>query len=77
MSKMSPNSNLPKKAIIASEKKYRLLFESAPVAMIERDASELKQHLEQLRAEGISDLRSYFDQHPQELIHCSGTYQDR
>jgi len=58
--------------IIASEKKYRQLFESAPVAMIERDASELKQHLEQLRAEGISDLGSYFDRHPQELIRCLG-----
>jgi diguanylate cyclase (GGDEF)-like protein/PAS domain S-box-containing protein len=58
--------------MLASEKKYRLLFESAPVAMIERDASELKQHLEQLRAEGISDLASYFDRRPQELIRCLG-----
>jgi diguanylate cyclase (GGDEF)-like protein/PAS domain S-box-containing protein len=59
-------------SIIASEKKYRLLFESAPVAMIERDAGKLKQHLERLRTEGISDLRSYFDQHPQELVLCMG-----
>ncbi len=59
-------------AIIASEKKYRLLFESAPVAMIERDAGELKQHLETLRSDGISDLRSYFDQNPQELVQCLG-----
>ncbi|MBW2428502.1 MAG: diguanylate cyclase [Deltaproteobacteria bacterium] len=59
-------------AIIASEKKYRLLFESAPVAMVERDAGELKQHLDRLRADGICDLRSYFDQHPQELVHCMG-----
>ena len=58
--------------IVASEKKYRLLFESAPVAMIERDAGELKQHLEQLRLDGISDLRSYFDQNPQELVRCMG-----
>jgi diguanylate cyclase (GGDEF)-like protein/PAS domain S-box-containing protein len=56
--------------IVASEKKYRQLFESAPVAMIERDASELKQYLQQLRADGISDLRCYFDQHPQELFRC-------
>ncbi len=40
--------------------------------MIERDAGELKQHLEQLRADGISDLHSYFDQHPQELVRCMG-----
>lgn len=56
--------------IVASEKKYRLLFESAPVAMVERDAGDLKQHLEKLRADGISDLRSYFNEHPQELGSC-------
>jgi diguanylate cyclase (GGDEF)-like protein/PAS domain S-box-containing protein len=59
-------------AIIASEKRYRLLFDSAPVAMVERDASNLKRHLEQLQADGICDLRSYFDQHPQELVRCMG-----
>ena len=58
--------------IIASEKKYRLLFESAPVAMIERDAGELKRHLDQLRADGISDLHRYFNQNPQELARCMG-----
>ncbi len=63
---------LAEEAIIASEKKYRLLFESAPVAMIERDAGELKKHLERLRLDGISDLSGYFDKHPQELIRCLG-----
>jgi diguanylate cyclase (GGDEF)-like protein/PAS domain S-box-containing protein len=58
--------------IVASEKRYRLLFESAPVAMIERDAGDLKRHLEQLQADGICDLRSYLDQHPQELVRCMG-----
>jgi len=58
--------------IKASEKKYRLLFESAPVAMIERDAGELKRHLDQLRADGISDLHRYFNQNPQEVARCMG-----
>ena len=61
---------LAEEAIISSEKKYRLLFESAPVAMVERDAGELKQHLDRLRADGISDLHSYFVQRPEELFHC-------
>lgn len=61
---------LAEETILASEKKYRQLFESAPVAMIERDASELKRYLEQLRADGIGDLGSHFDRHPQELIRC-------
>ncbi|MCP3869183.1 MAG: PAS domain S-box protein, partial [Gammaproteobacteria bacterium] len=63
---------LAEETIKASEKKYRLLFESAPVAMIERDAGELKRHLEQLRAEGITDLHSYFSRNPQEVARCMG-----
>jgi diguanylate cyclase (GGDEF)-like protein len=63
---------LAEEAIKASEKKYRLLFESAPVAMIERDAGELKRHLDQLRADGISDLHGYFNQNPQEVARCLG-----
>lgn len=57
-------------AILASEKKYRSLFESAPVAMVERDAGDLKKHLEALRASGITDLRSYFDVRAEELDAC-------
>jgi diguanylate cyclase (GGDEF)-like protein/PAS domain S-box-containing protein len=63
---------LAEASIKASEKKYRLLFESAPVAMIERDAGELKRHLDQLGAEGITDLHSYFNQNPQEVARCMG-----
>jgi diguanylate cyclase (GGDEF)-like protein len=40
--------------------------------MIERDAGELKGHLNQLRAKGISDLQSYFNQNPQEVARCLG-----
>jgi diguanylate cyclase (GGDEF)-like protein/PAS domain S-box-containing protein len=63
---------LAEEAMVASEKKYRLLFESAPVAMVERDAGDLKRHLEQLKTDGILDLPRYFDQHPQELVRCLG-----
>jgi diguanylate cyclase (GGDEF)-like protein/PAS domain S-box-containing protein len=61
---------LAEEAIMARERKYRLLFESAPVAMIQHEVSELRYHLDQLRMDGISDLRSYFDRHPQEAVHC-------
>ena len=63
---------LAEETIKGSEKKYRLLFESAPIAMIERDAGDLKRHLERLRDEGISDLNDYFDQNPQEVARCMG-----
>jgi diguanylate cyclase (GGDEF)-like protein len=38
--------------------------------MVERDAADLKRHLEKLKTDGILDLPSYFDQHPQELFRC-------
>ena len=53
-----------------SEKRYRQLFQSAPIALIERDASRLKAHLEQLRASGISDLREYLGQNPNQVYYC-------
>ena len=63
---------MAEESILASERKYRQLFESAPVAMIERDAAELKAYLDGLRADGIADLGAHFDQHPQELARCFG-----
>ena len=57
-------------ALRDSERRYRHLFQSAPIALIEWDVSDLKEHLEQLRAAGISDFRQYLDQQPQEIHHC-------
>jgi len=53
-----------------SEQRYRLLFQSAPVAMVERDASELKSFLEQLRRSGIEDLKAHFQKNPEEINRC-------
>ncbi|MBW2490343.1 MAG: sensor domain-containing diguanylate cyclase [Deltaproteobacteria bacterium] len=53
-----------------SEQRYRLLFQSAPIAMMERDASELKAYLEQLCQSGVSNLSHYLRQHPEEVPHC-------
>jgi diguanylate cyclase (GGDEF)-like protein len=53
-----------------SEERYRILFQSAPIPMIERDASTLKSHIEQLRASGIKDFRDYIASNPREVAHC-------
>ena len=53
-----------------SDQRYHLLFQSAPIAMMERDASELKVYLEQLRQSGVSNLNHYLRQHPEEVPHC-------
>jgi diguanylate cyclase (GGDEF)-like protein/PAS domain S-box-containing protein len=53
-----------------SEQRYRLLFQSAPIAMIERDASELKDYLKQLCQSDDFNLRHYLREHPEEVVHC-------
>lgn len=64
-----------KKAIRESEERYRQLFQSAPIALIERDTSNLKAYLEQLRASGVSDLRAYLEKNPRQVHHCWGLIQ--
>ena len=59
-------------ALRESEEKYRLLFEFAPVAMVERDASALKAHLEARQFPSVSDLRAYLDKHPEEVMRYMG-----
>lgn len=57
-------------AVRESDRRYRVLFHSAPVAMIERDASQLKAHLEALREQGVDDFHAYFNQHPEQVLPC-------
>ncbi|MGB3212293.1 MAG: diguanylate cyclase [Desulforhopalus sp.] len=57
-------------AIRESERRYRQLFQSAPIAMIEWDVSRLKSYLDQLRKSGVADFRTYFEEHPEEVHHC-------
>jgi len=57
-------------ALKESEKRYRQLFQSSPIALVEWDASPLKAYLEELRASGVTDFRSYLEGHPREVLHC-------
>ncbi|HVO83219.1 MAG TPA: diguanylate cyclase [Syntrophobacteria bacterium] len=57
-------------ALRESEERYRLLFRSAPTALLERDASGLKAYLDDLRASGVGDIREYLRLHPDEVAHC-------
>lgn len=57
-------------ALRESEKRYHQLFQSAPIALIERDASQLKTYLDQLRASGVSDFREYLERNPHQVHHC-------
>ncbi|MFQ4145422.1 PAS domain S-box protein [Chlorogloeopsis sp. ULAP02] len=52
-------------ALRKSEEKYRTIFENAGVSIWEEDFSEVKAALEQLKAQGIKDFRTFFAEHPE------------
>jgi diguanylate cyclase (GGDEF)-like protein/PAS domain S-box-containing protein len=64
------NLKMAEAALRESEKRYRQLFQLAPIAMVEWDVSELKTYLEGIRASGVSDLYGFLGQDPQQVHHC-------
>ncbi len=57
-------------ALNASEARYRGLFENSPVSLWEEDSSEVKIYIDHLRATGIKDFKTYFENHPEEIHKC-------
>jgi diguanylate cyclase (GGDEF)-like protein len=57
-------------ALRESERRYRRLFQSAPIALIEWDVSRLKTRLERVYASGVPDLRRFLEDHPDEVQQC-------
>ena len=55
-----------------SETRYRGIFEGARVALWEEDFSAVLTLLEQLRAEGVTDLASHLNDHPETLARAIG-----
>jgi PAS domain S-box-containing protein/putative nucleotidyltransferase with HDIG domain len=58
-------------ALIASEKRYRGLFEDSPISIWEEDFSLVKQRIDMLRERGVSDFQSYFASHIDEVMECA------
>jgi signal transduction histidine kinase/sensor domain CHASE-containing protein len=54
--------------LVTSERRARALFERSPVSLWEEDFSEVKRRLDALKAEGVIDLRRYFEQDPARLL---------
>ena len=54
------------------EERFRSFFMECPVSLWEEDITELLGHLEELRTSGVTDLRSYFAGHPEEVVRCTG-----
>lgn len=57
-------------ALADSEARFRGLFEYSPISLWEQDFSEVKTAIDGLRAQGISDFRTYFEQHAEVVASC-------
>ncbi len=55
-----------------SEERYRMVFENSPVSLWEEDFSGVKAVFDQLKSEGVTDIGTYFDRHPEVLQKCVG-----
>src|SRR5207249_6180812 len=51
-------------ALRKSEQRYRNLFQHMPIALWQINASKLVELFKRLRAEGVTELGPYIDQHP-------------
>jgi PAS domain S-box-containing protein len=57
-------------ALERSEARYRSRFEMSPVPQWEEDLSGSRQHIEDLKASGVTDLADYFSENPGKLREC-------
>lgn len=57
-------------ALRDSERRYRVLFESTPIALVERDGAVLAAHLQALHAGGVSDVGAYLRADAAALAAC-------
>ncbi len=53
------------RALAESEERYRLLFEQAPLAVVEFDYALLRPWFAELRAQGVTDLEDHFRRNPE------------
>lgn len=52
-------------ALRSSEERYRYIFDAAAVSIWEEDFSAVDDALDELKNHGVTDLRAYFDEHPE------------
>ncbi len=52
-------------ALRASEQRYRVLFQSTPIALVECDVSALQARLDALRDSGVADIEAHLQEHPE------------
>jgi diguanylate cyclase (GGDEF)-like protein/PAS domain S-box-containing protein len=58
-------------ALRESESQYRSLFDDSPVSLFEEDFSGVKEYIDNLREEGVSDIGAYLKEHPAVVAYCA------
>ncbi|MFA6401210.1 MAG: PAS domain S-box protein [Salinivirgaceae bacterium] len=58
-------------ALRESEERYRVVFENSPVSIWEEDFSGVKTLFNELKKEGVTDIETYFIQHPETTKQCA------
>jgi len=58
-------------ALLASEARYRSLFEDSPISLWEEDFSEVKIYLDNLTRRKPTAYREYFDMNPKTVAECA------
>ena len=61
------HSKIAEEKLQRSEERYRMLFNESPAGLWELDGSEVKQYIDNLISKGTTDLRTYFEIHPEEV----------
>ncbi|MBA4384516.1 MAG: hypothetical protein C0410_07250 [Anaerolinea sp.] len=59
-------------ALSASDKRFRSLFENAPISLWEEDFTPIMTYFDELRRLGVTNFREYFESHPQAVADCAG-----
>lgn len=54
-----------------SEHRYRELFENVPIGLWEKDFSAVRKIVDELRNQGVVDVRDYFERHPEVVARCA------
>ena len=55
-----------------AERRLANLFEASPISLWEEDYGALKAYFDDLRAQGVDDLRAHLDAHPEAVEACMG-----
>jgi PAS domain S-box-containing protein len=68
---ISKNVTELKRKVEENENKYKIIFEHSAIPIWEEDFSLIKDYLDNLKANGITDFRNYFDHHIEEICKVS------